>query len=151
MDNFSKTLGINEYEINFDELFEEYGLHRFDPDICRKEAIKRNSEIVTCDKCGVSGNRPNMMRWHFENCKTILRECQYCKEIIPRQGMKDFLYTQKKYCNRNCYMKSKIGKPPIIMTEVIKNKLRKPKSTEHKLKLSSSRKGKKFGPRIKND
>ena len=46
-------------------------------------------------------------------------------------------------------MKSKIGKAPIIMTEEIKNKLRKPKSEEHKRKLSEYRKGKKFGPRKK--
>ena len=83
----------------------------FDPIINREEALKRNAEIVECDKCGVKGNRPNMMRWHFENCQTILRSCKQCVKIIPRQGIKDYLYDQKIYCNRQCYMKSKKGKP----------------------------------------
>jgi len=83
----------------------------FDPITNREEAIKRNAEIVECDKCGVKGNRPNMMRWHFDNCKVILRSCKQCGNTIPRQDIKDYLYDQKIYCNRKCYMKSKLGKP----------------------------------------
>jgi hypothetical protein len=144
-----KPLGLTEIDIDIDVLFEQYGMQNFNPEICRLEAIKRNSEIVTCDVCGVEGNYPNMMRWHFENCKTVLRNCEYCGECIPRQGIKNFLYDKKKYCNRECYMKHKKGKAPLIMTEEIKQKLRKPKSEEHKRKLSESRKGRNFGTRNK--
>lgn len=149
MDMIGKTLGLPEMETDIDALFEQYGMKNYDPNICRIEAIKRNSETVTCDVCGVSGNYPNMMRWHFENCKTILRSCEYCGNEIPRQGIKNFLYDKKKYCNRECYMGSKKGKAPIIMSEEVKQKLRKPKSEEHKRKLSERRKGRKFGPRNK--
>jgi len=27
-------------------------------------------EVLECPHCGVSGSKPNMVRWHFENCKT---------------------------------------------------------------------------------
>ena len=64
-----------------------------------------------------------MLRWHFDNCETILRCCEQCGNTIPRQGIKPFLYDVKKYCNRRCYMDSKKGKPPIVMTEEVKNKL----------------------------
>jgi hypothetical protein len=97
--------------------------HRFDPSISREEALTRNSEIVVCDKCGVSGNRPNMMRWHFDNCKTVFRKCEQCHEIIPKQGIKDFQYNVKKYCNRKCYMEYKKGRAPIVMTKEIREKL----------------------------
>lgn len=79
----------------------------YDPIINKIEAIKRNSEFVTCPKCGVEGNRPNMMRWHFDKCKTILKNCKQCGEVIPRQGIKDCQYKEKHYCNRKCYMESK--------------------------------------------
>lgn len=95
----------------------------FDPIMNREEALKRNAEIVECDKCGVRGNRPNMMRWHFENCKVELRSCKQCGKTIPRQGVKDYLYDKKIFCDRKCYMKSKAGKPPISMTNEIKNKI----------------------------
>ena len=95
----------------------------FDPNISREEALKRNSEFITCDKCGVTGNRPNMMRWHFDNCKTILRKCEQCGNTIPRQGTKDYLYNQKKYCNRKCYSESKKGKTFLDMTKEMKNKI----------------------------
>lgn len=94
-----------------------------DPKISKEEALKRNAEIVKCDRCGVSGNRPNMMRWHFENCKTILKEYKHCGAVIPRQGIKDVLYEKKIYCNQVCYYNSKKGKPFITMTDQIKNKI----------------------------
>ena len=100
--NLPQPLSPSEKDLNLDKLFEEYGLIKFDKEICRKEALERNAEIVVCDKCGVSGNRPNMMRWHFENCKTVFRNCNFCNGIIPRQGIKDSSYNQKKYCNSKC-------------------------------------------------
>lgn len=87
------------------------------------EALKRNSTIVECPHCGVKGNEPNMLRWHFDNCQTVLRCCEQCGNTIPRQGIKPHLYDVKKYCNRKCYMESKKGKPPIVMTNEVKNKL----------------------------
>lgn len=82
------------------------GLNDFD----RKEAIRRNKEMIICDRCGTRGNRPNMMRWHFENCTTVLRKCQACDEIMPRQGRKNFVYNQRFYCNRVCYTIGRTGK-----------------------------------------
>ena len=114
----SKALGIEcDVEIEYSDCI------LFDPITNREEAIKRNAEIVECDRCGTKGNRPNMMRWHFENCRTELKNCKHCGNVIPRQGVKDYLYDQKIFCNRKCYMKSKVGRPPIIMTEEVKDKL----------------------------
>lgn len=126
MDTISKALGLPELETGLDhnELFELYGLQNYDVEISREETLKRNAEIVTCDRCGVHGNRPNMMRWHFENCKTVLRNCEHCSGIIPRQGTKENQYRVKKYCGRSCYMESKKGKLAINMTDDVKNKLR---------------------------
>jgi hypothetical protein len=120
----------------------------FDPDISRQEAIKRNSEFITCDRCGVIGNRPNMMRWHFENCKTQLRDCRHCLKIIPRQGVKDYLYKQKIYCDRNCYSLSKIGKEPIVMTDEVKAKISikaKEQSSERSMRAKTNEIWKKSG------
>lgn len=89
------------------------------------EALKRNSTIIKCPHCNVTGNEPNMLRWHFDNCETVLRCCEQCNNTIPRQGIKPFLYDVKKYCNRKCYMESKKGKPPIIMTREVKEKIGK--------------------------
>jgi hypothetical protein len=89
------------------------------------EAIKRNSTFVKCSHCSVVGNEPNMMRWHFHNCQSVLKNCKQCGEIIPRQGIKPFIYDKKNYCNRKCYMASKKGKAPIVMTDEIKDKLSK--------------------------
>ena len=117
----------------------------------REEALKRNSEIVTCPKCGVFGNRPNMMRWHFESCKTVLKSCKQCGNTIPRQGIKDHLYKTKTYCNRKCYMESKKGINPIEMTEEIKKKISKGvkfyynetiEGKEVRRRISESKKGK---------
>ena len=105
-DTLSKALGI-ECSVQIDYS----GCVTFDPLINREEAIKRNAEIVQCDRCGITGNRPNMMRWHFENCQVKFRICKECGNTIPRQGVKNYLYDQKQYCNRKCYMKSKKGKP----------------------------------------
>lgn len=53
----------------------------FGKDLMKDETKKRFSEmykgkprrkphdIVTCPHCGVSGIKPNMIRWHFDNCK----------------------------------------------------------------------------------
>jgi hypothetical protein len=89
------------------------------------EALKRNSTFIKCPHCNVTGNEPNMLRWHFDNCETVLRCCKQCGNTIPRQGIKPFLYNVKKYCNRKCYMESKKGKPPIVMTHEVKEKLSK--------------------------
>lgn len=125
MDTISIALGLPELEedIDCDRLFKLYGMSDYDKEISREETLKRNAEIVTCDRCGVQGNRPNMMRWHFENCKTILRNCEHCGDIIPRQGTKEIHYKVKKYCGRSCYMASKKGKLAIDMTDDVKNKL----------------------------
>ena len=127
-DPLSEVLGIESDPKLFENIFlnDEFEiLNEYNPKICREEAIKRNLEIVICDKCGISGNRPNMMRWHFENCKTILKKCKGCQKIIPRQNIKDFLYNKKTYCNRKCYMKTKKGITPIIMTSEVKGKISK--------------------------
>ena len=89
------------------------------------DALKRNSTSIKCPKCDVVGNEPNMLRWHFDNCNSILRLCEQCNNTIPRQGIKPFLYDVKKYCNRKCYMNSKKGKQPIKMTDEVKEKISK--------------------------
>lgn len=96
-----------------------YVIRKFDSD----EARKRNATIVSCPICHITGNEPNMRRWHFENCSQALLDCQECGQIIPRQGTKPTLYKQKKFCDRKCYMRSKRGTSPIIMTEEVKKKL----------------------------
>ena len=95
----------------------------YNPIISRQESISRNQEEHICDRCGITGKGPNMSRWHFDNCNTVLRECKHCKKTIPRQGIKDHLYNQKVYCNRKCYMESKKGKAPIVMSDEVKIKL----------------------------
>jgi hypothetical protein len=120
IDPLSEALGIEcSIEIDYSDCV------IFDPVTNREEAIKRNAEIVECDRCGVKGNRPNMIRWHFENCTTKLKKCKQCQNIIPRQGIKDSLYKDKKYCSRSCYMKTKIGKTPIVMTQEVRTKISK--------------------------
>jgi hypothetical protein len=109
--------------LNVDHIEFDYSEMNFDDAVLVQEALRRNSEIVECPKCGVTGNYPNMMRWHFESCKTVLKSCQHCNNIIPRQGIKDHLYTQKNYCDRKCYMESKKGKNPILLTDEMKNKI----------------------------
>lgn len=101
-------------------------------------ALVRNTTFIECDKCGVIGNEPNMHRWHFQNCETVFRSCEQCGDVIPRQNIKPFLYNVKKYCNRACYMESKKGKAPIIMTDEIKQKI----------SLSALSKGKERSERI---
>jgi len=118
LESLSKFLGIEHHDIDMTGL-----LFSNDPKVSKEEALKRNSEFITCPKCGVNGNRPNMMRWHFEKCKTHLKNCEQCDNIIPRQGVKDHLYNAKKYCNRKCYMESKKGKKPIEMTTEVRQKL----------------------------
>ena len=111
LEDYEKIAGKTEFE-NQKEIFV-------------KDALIRNTTFIECDKCGVIGNEPNMHRWHFQNCKTVFRSCEQCGDVIPRQGTKPFLYNVKKYCNRKCYMESKKGKPPIVMTDEIKQKMSK--------------------------
>jgi len=41
-----------------------------------------NEETVTCPNCGVSGARPGMIRWHFDNCSIVsssnMLTCNVC-------------------------------------------------------------------------
>ena len=83
MKKVSELFGIEHIEIDYPDI------KLFDCEIEREEALKRNATIVTCPKCGVKGNKPNMLRWHFDNCKTKLKNCLHCGNIIPRQGIKD--------------------------------------------------------------
>jgi len=116
MQDIFESLKTFKFEDNVKEHLDQKELFKI-------EALIRNSTIIKCTYCGVEGNEPNMLRWHFENCTTKLRCCIQCGETIPRQGIKPFLYDVKKYCNRKCYMESKKGKAPIEMTDEVKNKL----------------------------
>ena len=117
-------------DVKFDEIqnkeFIEY------KELCAIGAQLRNATMVECPHCKVVGNEPNMMRWHFDNCETIFKNCKHCKGVIPRQGIKPFIYNKKDYCNRKCYMESKKGKPFLIMTDEIKEKLSKIALTQTK-------------------
>ena len=126
MENLAKLLNIEHIEIDMSNL-----IFPNDPTINRMEALKRNSEFVKCPKCNVTGNKPNMMRWHFDNCKTILKNCKQCGNIIPRQGTKDHLYKEKHFCNRKCYMESKKGKNPIEMTSEVRKKISEARKKYH--------------------
>lgn len=121
MKKLAESLGIEYCEI--DDIDMSALIFTNDPTILKEEALKRNSEKIQCPKCGVEGNRPNMMRWHFDKCKTKLKNCKECGKIIPRQGIKDYLYDQKHYCNQICYMKTKKGKIPVEMTPEIRKKI----------------------------
>ena len=118
MDDIFESLKHSEFIMDKDSILDQTRLFV-------EDALKRNSTFIQCPKCKVVGNEPNMYRWHFENCKTTFRTCEQCNETIPRQGLKPFLYDAKKYCNRKCYTESKKGKPPILMTDEIKQKLSK--------------------------
>ena len=42
-----------------------------------------NRKIITCPHCGVESTTPNLMiRWHFDNCKSLNKQliytCTYC-------------------------------------------------------------------------
>ena len=110
-------------DVKFDEIqnkeFIEY------KELCAIGAQLRNSTMVECPHCKVVGNEPNMIRWHFDNCTTKFRTCKQCDSVIPRQGVKPYIYDKKNYCDRKCYMTSKIGKAPIVMTDEVKEKLSK--------------------------
>ena len=126
MKQLSKIFGIDHVDIEYS--IDEY---IYDPEISRQEALERNSDFIECPHCGVIGNGPNMMRWHFEKCKTVLKQCEQCGNTIPRQGVKDHLYKNKKYCNRSCYMESKKGKVFLEMTPEIREKISKAKKEYH--------------------
>lgn len=118
MENIFEGLKDFKFELDESSIIEQKDLYIMD-------ALKRNSTFVECDRCHTIGNEPNMLRWHFDRCTTKFRNCEHCKKIIPRQNIKPFLYDVKKYCNRKCYMESKKGKPPIVMTDEVKDKLSK--------------------------
>jgi hypothetical protein len=120
-DPIAEALGVLP-NTNLDYLFSPPP--EYNPEIQRLEALKRNAEFVTCDRCGQTGNRPNMMRWHFDNCKTTLnKKCLYCEKIISPVGIKRRVYEKQKYCNNLCYISSRVGIAPIEMTPEIKAKL----------------------------
>lgn len=109
----------------------DYSELLFDPFLNKEEAIKRNSEFVTCNKCGVIGNKPNMLRWHFDKCTTVLRTCKQCNKTIPRQNIKPIQYDVKKHCNRKCYTESKKGKIFLEMTQERKDNISKKQKQYH--------------------
>ena len=80
----------------------------FNPELNREEALERNRDIIECPNCNRVGNRPNMMRWHFENCKMKTRYCIECNNPIPKK-YKASQYKNMKYCDHKCYGKSRIG------------------------------------------
>ena len=108
MDNILKALGLGpiEVDLSFYERMENNN------EISRIEAIERNNTIIECPKCGTTGNVGNMRRWHFDNCRTILRTCKQCNNTIPI--VKPYVrYAQMDYCNSQCYFESKVGKQPV--------------------------------------
>jgi|13_taG_2_1085334.scaffolds.fasta_scaffold118736_1 hypothetical protein len=119
-DPIANALGLDAIERTIDN-YEQCTI--LNPTLNRQEAIARNKESLTCDRCGVTGGGPNMLRWHFENCKSKAKQCKECGKDIPMQGIKPYLYNQKKFCNRACYMESKKGIPPIKMTKEVRKKL----------------------------
>ena len=120
-DTISDALGIMP-STNLDYLFSlppEYN-----PEISKLEALKRNAEFVTCDRCGKTGNRPNMMRWHFDNCKTSVdKKCPQCEKVISPEGMKRNIFEKKIYCSKFCYIASRKGINPIEMTPEVRAKI----------------------------
>ena len=76
-----------------------------------REALIRNATTLVCPKCGTQGNMGNIMRWHFDNCKTILRNCKHCNNTIPI--VKPYVrYSKMSFCNSACYYASKVGHQP---------------------------------------
>lgn len=140
MDNLARIFNMEPFEIEFDDNFFD-DVEDFS-ELSRREALKRNKKIVKCPKCGLEGNEPNMLRWHFDNCSTVFKNCLYCGDIIPRQNIKPFLYNEKKYCNRNCYMKSKLGKSPIVMTAEVKLKISISAKSQSKIRSDRMKKNK---------
>ena len=123
-DPISEALQLEPIDFEFDiSLVLSSSLVEVNPEFAREEALERNADIIECDKCGVTGNRPNMMRWHFDNCSRKARECKSCKEDIPMQGWKPFQYDVKNYCNMKCYTESRKGIKPIVMTDEVKRKI----------------------------
>lgn len=117
-DPISEALQLEPIEFHFDT-----PVVSINPVLAREEALERNADIVECDKCGVKGNRPNMMRWHFENCTRKVKQCKSCNKDIPMQGLKPSRYDVQNYCSRECYMESKKGINPIVMTDEVKRKI----------------------------
>lgn len=42
-----------------------------------KESAAKNNIQVTCPHCGKTGNKPTMLRWHFDNCKKSPKVARY--------------------------------------------------------------------------
>lgn len=125
-DSLSAALGIEPNPELFERIrnLESIDLPaQYSPVTSREEAIIRNTTIVTCDRCGTSGGEPNMRRWHFDNCKTKFKDCKHCGKVIPRQGIKDYQYNKKVFCNAACYFENKKNKPALIMTDEVRKKL----------------------------
>jgi hypothetical protein len=143
MEDVFESLKTFEFKgINEKDLIEQRELYIMD-------ALIRNSTFIKCPKCEVVGNEPNMLRWHFDNCQTKLRQCKQCGNNIPRQGIKPFLYDVKKYCNRKCYMESKKGKPPINMTDEVKKKISDIALTQSEERSERMKKNKPWTKRIR--
>jgi ERCC4-related helicase len=87
------------------------------------EAKRRNLVIVECPKCHVSGNEPNMRRWHFDRCAQPLLNCKQCTTVIKRQGIKPWLYKQKKYCSKKCFQESSRGVKRSPLSEETKKRI----------------------------
>lgn len=106
------ALALNIFPSDVEIQDEEYEQIVFNfHDLCRKDALERNSTILTCPNCGLQGNLGNMTRWHFDKCRTVLRKCGNCGDTIPL--VKPYhRYKQMKYCHQACYMDSKIGHQP---------------------------------------
>ena len=123
-DPIAKALQLEPMDFVFDvSLILSSSLVDFYPELAREEALERNADIIECNKCGVTGNRPNMMRWHFDNCTRKAKPCKSCNKDIPMQGLKPYLYDAKNYCNRECYTESRKGIKPIVMTDEVRRKL----------------------------
>jgi len=108
MDPISKALGLSQLN---EELIVDGSYMNHDSTIYRNEALERNRTMLTCTVCGTVGNMGNMMRWHFSECKTILRTCKHCDKTIPI--VKPYIrYSKMNYCNSNCYHASRVGNQP---------------------------------------
>lgn len=53
-----------------------YGKHHTEESLAlislKKTGVPHIHEIVKCPHCNKSGIKPNMIRWHFDNCKKLL-------------------------------------------------------------------------------
>lgn len=47
-----------------------YDKHHTDESLQKMSVAAINRSKVKCPYCGTVGDKPNMKRWHFDNCKT---------------------------------------------------------------------------------